>query len=128
VWRLPNKEKSAINFLFTRLDLGSGDKITFYSSEKGKKENKIQEYVKGSMPTSVSTNASYLILEFESDAVDEGLGFAGFYYYTAGATDPVALATKEPGTFLPLDFPWSETSVAAVNTEGDVGTLGRKFV
>lgn len=93
-WRLPRARKGVTNFLFSRLDLGSGDVITAYSSD-GETRTKIKEYDDASIPESVSTSEEFLILEFKSDGADEGLGFAGFYYFSQEETPSVAITQQE---------------------------------
>jgi len=93
-WTLPRARKGVTNFLFSRLDLGSGDVITAYASEDGETRTKIKEYDENSIPESVSTAAPYLILEFKSDDVDEGLGFAGFYFFSKEDTPAVAITPQ----------------------------------
>eukprot|EP00210_Caulerpa_lentillifera_P003587 g3422.t1 len=91
VWTIPRVKNGATNFLFTRFDLGSGDFIEAYSSSDGIQETFIKNYTTNSAPESVSTVEKYLILKFSSDSKDEGLGFAGFYYYTAELAESVGI-------------------------------------
>lgn len=98
-WIMPRSRKGVTNFLFSRLDLGSGDVITAYASPDGKERTKIKEYNEDSTPESVSTDEDYLILELKSDGVDEGLGFAGYYYYSKKEDPTVAITpAKDEGT------------------------------
>lgn len=111
-WMLPRARDGMTNFLFSRLDLGSGDVITVYESPDGETRTKIKEYDDESVPESVSTSETFLILEFKSDDVDEGLGFAGFYFFSGEETPTVAITHQEDE---------SDEDV------GDQGIVGRKF-
>lgn len=99
VWTIPRGKNGTTNFLFTRFDLGSGDLIEAYSSPDGIKETFLKNYTTESVPESVSTSEKFLVLKFTSDSKDEGLGFSGFYYYTAELEPPVAIVpAKESPT------------------------------
>ena len=95
LWKLPRQGKGATNFLFSRLDLGSGDVLNAYESSDGVRRTKIKQYTEYSTPESVATSANYLLLELKTDDVDEGLGFEGFYYYTEDILPPVAITPKK---------------------------------
>lgn len=90
-WTLPRASSGTTNFLFTRFDLGKGDTIEAFASEDGIQTSFLRNYTHSSVPESVSTSQNYLILKFISDSKDEGLGFAGFYYYTPEQSSPVAI-------------------------------------
>eukprot|EP00210_Caulerpa_lentillifera_P008497 g8105.t1 len=90
-WVIPRGVKGTTNFLFTRFDLGRGDVIEAYASEDGVRETLVKTYTSTSVPVSVATSQRLLILKFRSDSNDEGLGFAGFYYYTPDQSSPVGV-------------------------------------
>eukprot|EP00803_Ostreobium_quekettii_P004531 evm.model.scf_1736.1 EVM.evm.TU.scf_1736.1 scf_1736:1998-6192(+) len=79
-WRIPNPDGSRTTFVFTRFDLANGDHISIYESANGDTANRIKLFNEVTAPTSISTSAPFMLVEFSSDGDQEGLGFHGYYY------------------------------------------------